>query len=80
MFAYGQTGSGKTHTMVGIQALMAQDLFALLNNDPIYANIQVKLLYSAEIDRSLITDDNFSHHFRWRYRSSRSMGDGVRIC
>ena len=45
MFAYGQTGSGKTHTMVGIQALMAQDLFALLNNDPVYANIQVELIY-----------------------------------
>ena len=59
VFAYGQTGSGKTHTMVGIQALMAQDLFALLNNDPIYANIQVKLLYGADIDRSLVIDKNF---------------------
>ena len=30
VFAYGQTGSGKTHTMVGIQALLAKDLFAMI--------------------------------------------------
>ena len=30
VFAYGQTGSGKTHTMVGIQSLLVDDLFQLL--------------------------------------------------
>jgi len=30
VFAYGQTGSGKTHTMGGIQAMVAEDLFLLL--------------------------------------------------
>eukprot|EP00550_Attheya_septentrionalis_P012955 CAMPEP_0198304958 /NCGR_PEP_ID=MMETSP1449-20131203/57663_1 /TAXON_ID=420275 /ORGANISM="Attheya septentrionalis, Strain CCMP2084" /LENGTH=591 /DNA_ID=CAMNT_0044007487 /DNA_START=561 /DNA_END=2336 /DNA_ORIENTATION=- len=31
VFAYGQTGSGKTHTMGGIQSMVAEDLFLLLN-------------------------------------------------
>lgn len=30
VFAYGQTGSGKTHTMVGIQSLLVNDLYKLL--------------------------------------------------
>jgi hypothetical protein len=37
----GQTGSGKTHTMVGIQALMNEDLFDALNSDESYINTQV---------------------------------------
>ncbi|GMI34552.1 hypothetical protein TeGR_g6675 [Tetraparma gracilis] len=32
-FAYGQTGSGKTHTMTGIQAMVAADIFALLREN-----------------------------------------------
>jgi kinesin family protein 2/24 len=45
VFAYGQTGSGKTHTMVGVQSFIAQDLFALLNDDPAYMNIQVAVAF-----------------------------------
>lgn len=33
VFAYGQTGSGKTHTMVGIQSLLASDLFQMLESE-----------------------------------------------
>jgi kinesin family protein 2/24 len=40
VFAYGQTGSGKTHTMVGIQGLLAADLFQLLESDKT-SNLQV---------------------------------------
>ena len=43
--------------MVGIQALMAQDLFALLNNDPVYANIQVKIDGATFSHSSLNTND-----------------------
>eukprot|EP01138_Halocafeteria_seosinensis_P007788 gb/GECG01007957.1/.p1 GENE.gb/GECG01007957.1/~~gb/GECG01007957.1/.p1 ORF type:complete len:733 (+),score=141.76 gb/GECG01007957.1/:1-2199(+) len=32
-FAYGQTGSGKTYTMVGVQQLIAQDLFRMLEKE-----------------------------------------------
>mmetsp|Transcript_53845 Transcript_53845/g.64991 ORF Transcript_53845/g.64991 Transcript_53845/m.64991 type:complete len:602 (-) Transcript_53845:93-1898(-) len=32
VFAYGQTGSGKTHTMEGIQNMVAEDVFLLLNH------------------------------------------------
>jgi len=32
VFAYGQTGSGKTYTMNGIQQLLCQDLFQMLNS------------------------------------------------
>jgi len=32
VFAYGQTGSGKTHTMSGIQAMVAEDIFAFLDD------------------------------------------------
>jgi len=32
VFAYGQTGSGKTHTMNGIEAMVAEDIFHLLSN------------------------------------------------
>jgi len=32
VFAYGQTGSGKTYTMGGIQAMVAQDIFMMLND------------------------------------------------
>lgn len=31
VFAYGQTGSGKTHTMSGIQKIVTEDLFTMLN-------------------------------------------------
>jgi len=31
VFAYGQTGSGKTHTMGGIEAMVADDIFSLLS-------------------------------------------------
>lgn len=33
VFCYGQTGSGKTYTMQGIQALLAEDMFALIAKD-----------------------------------------------
>lgn len=33
VFAYGQTGSGKTYTMSGIQNMVAEDLFMLLDED-----------------------------------------------
>ena len=33
IFAYGQTGSGKTHTMQGIMACAAQDVFSLIAQD-----------------------------------------------
>ncbi|GAX09401.1 kinesin family member 2/24 [Fistulifera solaris] len=32
VFAYGQTGSGKTYTMSGIQNMMCEDLYFLLNS------------------------------------------------
>jgi len=32
VFAYGQTGSGKTHTMNGIQQILVEDLFMLLQD------------------------------------------------
>ncbi len=32
VFAYGQTGSGKTYTMSGIQNMMCEDLYCLLNS------------------------------------------------
>lgn len=33
VFAFGQTGSGKTHTMQGIQEILVEDLFLLLDED-----------------------------------------------
>ena len=33
IFAYGQTGSGKTYTMSGIESMVANDVFKLLESD-----------------------------------------------
>lgn len=33
VFAYGQTGSGKTYTMSGIESMVANDVFKLLESD-----------------------------------------------
>lgn len=35
VFAYGQTGSGKTFTMSGIQNMMCEDLYLLLNEESV---------------------------------------------
>jgi kinesin family protein 2/24 len=45
VFAYGQTGSGKTYTMQGIQSLVVQDLFDMLNSEDDHAQTRVFVSY-----------------------------------
>jgi len=53
VFAYGQTGSGKTHTMSGIQAMVAEDLFLMLSDED--ETVSVRSEGSCTLENTYVT-------------------------